>query len=106
MIDVSPEQRELLEEILGRYVPGVEVRVFGSRATGRAKPHSDLDLALMTEAPLSWAILGELEDALAESELPFRVDIVDWARASREFRAVVDRQSEPLLRRDAPGPRC
>ena len=33
-------------------------------------------------------MLSALEEALAESDLPFRVDIVDLNRASPEFRRV------------------
>jgi predicted nucleotidyltransferase len=98
VIDVAPEQLALLERILDRYVPGIAVRVFGSRVTGRAKPHSDLDLALVAGAPLPWSTLAELEDALAESDLPFRVDLVEWARASETFRAAIDRRHEELKR--------
>jgi type I restriction enzyme S subunit len=38
-----------------------------------------------------------IEDAFAESDLPFRVDVVDWARASEEFRAIIRRDHVPVV---------
>ena len=89
MLDVTHEELATIEEILNAHVPGLRVWAFGSRVAGRRKPHSDLDLAIITEMPLPLAKLGMLEDAFAESDLPFRVDIIDWARTSEEFRALV-----------------
>ncbi len=36
-----------------QYVPGKEVQALGSRIDGTAKSYSDLDLAIMTEQPLT-----------------------------------------------------
>ena len=51
-IDISPGQWNIVHDILQRHVPGHEVWAFGSRARRRAKPYSDLDLAIITQAPL------------------------------------------------------
>ena len=82
MIDVSPDQLRLVRSILSVHVAGIEVRAFRSRVDGSAKPHSDLDLAVMTEKPLSPRIAALLREAFSESDLPFRVDIIDWAEIS------------------------
>ena len=76
--------------ILERVVPGRQVWAFGSRVTGRAKKFSDLDLAVLGEAPLPLGIMGELAEAFSESDLPWKVDVVDWATASERFRGVVE----------------
>ena len=72
-------------------MPDREVLVFGSRATGNAKEYSDLDLAIMGEEPLSLRVVSALEEALGESDLPFKVDIVEWARIDEGFRGIVRR---------------
>lgn len=76
-------------QILQLHVPELEVRVFGSRAKGTAKPYSDLDLALMTQAPLTLAQLALLNEAFDESSLPFKVDLVDWAATSAGFQGLI-----------------
>jgi len=81
-----------VKAILRAHLPGIEVRAFGSRVTGTARKTSDLDLALMTEAPLDLDRLGALRDALSESDLPFKVDLVDWARTGEDFRQHISKR--------------
>jgi predicted nucleotidyltransferase len=69
--------------------------VFGSRAEGTARRYSDIDLGLAGE-PLSFDQLGRLSEALEESELPYRVDVVNLAETSREFRALALARAVPL----------
>jgi predicted nucleotidyltransferase len=96
-IDASPEALTFVRETLARHVPEREVRVMGSRVTGRAKPFSDLDLVVMGDAPLDLAARGRLRDAFDDSSLPFRVDIIEWATASESFRRLIDAQALPLV---------
>ena len=63
---------------------------FGSRAKRNAKPYSDLDLALITRQPLSLDQLASITDAFATSDLPIRVDLVDWASTSEAFRKLIE----------------
>lgn len=67
----------------------MEVWAFGSRARGTAKPYSDLDLALISRAPLSLQRLADITSAFEESDLTIRVDVVDWATCSPSFRDVI-----------------
>lgn len=94
MIDIRHDQLEIVKAILKRQVPNAEVRAFGSRVTGTAKNHSDLDLVIVGEGPLDFRTKALLEEAFEESDLPFRVDIVDWATVSDSFRNIIERQYE------------
>ena len=76
-IDLSPSQQALVRQLIDGVLPGAQVAVFGSRATGRARPYSDLDLLLLYPPRLSWAQRADLRDAFEASELPFRVDLVE-----------------------------
>ena len=73
---------QILHTVLAKHTasePPLQAWVFGSRATGRARPFSDLDL-LITEPPsLSWRERADLRDAFEASDLPFRVDVVEAA---------------------------
>ena len=95
-IDLRPDHAKIVHEIIARYLPaGVSVRVFGSRAKWTAKPHSDLDLALKGKEPLPRSLLGDLAEAFSESDLPFRVDVVDWLdRRHAELTAMLRRAPE------------
>ena len=85
-IDIGPADLETVQRILRKYVPEMEVRAFGSRVSWTARETSDLDLTLITDEPFSIARMAELKAAFTESNLPFRVDIVDWASTSEAFR--------------------
>ena len=91
-LDLTAPDLDEVKAILRAHVPDIEVRAFGSRVAGTARKTSDLDLALMTEAPLDLDLLGTLRDALSESDLPFRVDLVDWARTGEDFRRVISQR--------------
>jgi type I restriction enzyme S subunit len=91
-LDLKPEHADLVRKILaGRLPAGVSARVFGSRAKGKAKPYSDLDLALKGDENLSFALLVDVMEAFSESELPFKVDVLDWRAVAPGFQEVIDR---------------
>ena len=91
-LDLTPEQKSIVLDILRTHVPRHEVWVFGSRMKGTSKPYSDLDLAIITQQPLSLDILAELTDAFSSSDLPWKVDIVDWATTQDTFRRIIKAQ--------------
>lgn len=88
-MDLKSEHLKMIRDILATHVPGVEVRLFGSRATGPAKPHSDLDLALVWVGKIDFGTMAQLKDAFSESDLPFRVDVLDWNDIDDEFRGII-----------------
>lgn len=75
-----------VKHILRSHLPHARVCVFGSRATGRARPFSDLDLLVLQPAALDWQTRVNLVDAFEASELPFRVDVVESARLAPGMR--------------------
>ena len=96
MIDLPPTHLDTLRSILAQHVPECEVRVFGSRVNGRAKPYSDIDLALVGPARLGGDQLRRLKEALEESDLPMRVDVLDWAGITSGFQQVIARKYEVI----------
>ena len=90
MLDLEPRHLVEMRRILKLHVGGLEVRAFGSRVRGGAKPHSDLDLAVMTNDPLPMKVKVRLESALAESDLPFKVDVLYWDETSDTFRRLIE----------------
>jgi type I restriction enzyme S subunit len=96
MINLRPDHLALVQKILAQYAPGCEVRAFGSRVRGTVKDHSDLDLALVGAGPLKLEHLSRLQEAFEESDLPFRVDVLDWNAVSEEFRGLIEQQYDIL----------
>ncbi len=91
LIDIRPDHWAIVRDILQKHVLQCEVWAFGSRAKWNAKEYSDLDLAVITGQPLSLSASAALADDFSESDLPFKVDVVDWATTSASFREVIER---------------
>ena len=82
-VDLNPNHLATVKDILADHVPECEVRAFGSRTTWTARDYSDLDLAVVGEGPVDWRTLGRLKEALEESDLPMRVDVLDGTPSPR-----------------------
>ena len=105
MIDVSDDEMSIIVATLRQCALGGEVWAFGSRYEGSAcsndaAHYSDLDLAIVTadKRPLSMMELAKIQEAFDESELPYRVDILDYWGIQSEFRAVIDGGHEVIFR--------
>lgn len=90
-IDIHPDHWDIVRGILQKHVPQYEVWAFGSRAKWTAKPYSDLDLAVITDQPLPLKTSANLSDDFSESDLPWKVDVVDWATTRTPFRRIIER---------------
>ena len=96
MIDLAPESLAIVRRLLAAQLPECQVRAFGSRVTGNAKPYSDLDLVLLGPARLPLGRLAAVREAFAESDLPIRVDVIDWHSISENFRNIIAAKFEIL----------
>ncbi len=88
--DDLAQVRRVVVDKLGGFP--ARIFLFGSRARGDARRASDIDIALEAETPLPIELLSEIRDALDESEILPRVDVVDLVRASAEFRRRVHQE--------------
>ncbi len=91
-IDVPPRDLEIICRILTSHLSEYDVYAFGSRTTGKARNTSDLDLVVMTSKPLDPLRRAETKEAFSESDLSFKVDLVDWADTSEDFRKLIEEQ--------------
>ena len=105
-LHLRPEHRRILEALLREHLPGVEVWAYGSRVTGRSHDGSDLDLVLrgpgLEEIPISR--LGDFEEAVRESTIPFLVEARDWARLPERFHQEIERDYVVMNDSSAPEP--
>jgi predicted nucleotidyltransferase len=90
-IDIDASQWAIVHDILRRHVPEFDVFAFGSRAKRTAKPYSDLDIVVISHTVLPLSLMSALAEAFSLSDLPWKVDIVDWATTSDTFRTIIKR---------------
>ena len=96
-IDIRPDHLAMVQDVLRAHLPdGAQAWVFGSRATWTTKDSSDLDLAVQANGKIAPRVMGELEDAFRESDLPYTVDVVDLAAVDGRFKEVVESQKVSL----------
>lgn len=90
---LTARHREMLRALLQLHIPTAEVWAYGSRVNGDCHEASDLDLVVRNPAAPDEEMSGlaDLKDALVESNLPIRVDVVDWARIPESFRREIER---------------
>ena len=79
-IELRTSDLELVLKIIVDTIPDLEVWAFGSRVHRRKlKTFSDLDLVVFTQQG-QLLDLGILRENLADSDLPFTVDVSCWAQ--------------------------
>ncbi len=96
-LDLREDHAAILRNVLRSYLPAdARAYVFGSRARGGARRYSDLDLALEWDRPLGMDVIGQIAEALSDSDLPFKVDIVDLSVVEPAFRRRIAADCVPL----------
>lgn len=86
-----------VRRLVGAALQGHRAKVwlFGSQARGDAGVRSDIDVAVLPLEELPPGVLSGLREALEESTVPQRVDLVDLRDASPALKARVE--AEGLL---------
>lgn len=67
----------------------INIYLFGSRATQKARSRSDVDIGLLSGKPIDDKIMTELKNHIEESSIPYKVDVVDLSRVNKDFRKKV-----------------
>ena len=89
-IQTSHAEWLIIQTILQQRVPNAEVWAFGSRIPPHTpKRFSDLDVVVVGQQPLSLSLSADINDAFDESDLPWKVDVLDWQTISESFQQVI-----------------
>ncbi len=95
-IEIAPEETKVVLSILRARIPDRPVWAFGSRVNGKARRRSDLDLAVGGPEPLPLRTRAELADDFDQSNLPYRVDLVDLNEITPDFRQRIEADLIPV----------
>ena len=96
-IDLEPRLLHQVRVILKEHVPECEVWAFGSRVGSGTKRFSDLDLAVVSTTALPTRRLALLANAFEESDLPIKVDLVDWQSTALAFQQRIAEHHEIIF---------
>jgi uncharacterized protein len=86
-IDLTKDELKVILKILENRQDAV---VFGSRTKGKSKKFSDLDICLKDSIKGSEYEL--LKEAFEESNLPFKVDLIEYDMISPFFKDLIDKE--------------
>jgi restriction endonuclease S subunit/predicted nucleotidyltransferase len=98
-LDIRADHLDMVKRILSNQLhTDYHVWVYGSRATWQAKDHSDLDLAIAQKngEKTPYPTLAALETDFEESDLPWKVDVVDWHSLNTDFKQAIQQQRVSL----------
>lgn len=85
MISLEKKHYDVLKSILNQ--AGVKFYVFGSRTKTKHKKFSDIDLCYMESIPRK--VLTKIKMELSDSNIPYKIDIVDWNQCDQEFQDLI-----------------
>ena len=94
MIDAKKEDLEFITKIINKHVDNCEIRVFGSRVKGNSKRYSDIDICIVAASEIGWKTLCIIKEEFAGSELPYRVDVIDWNGVGDNFKRIISEKYE------------
>ena len=83
---------EIIQRILKNYP--YHFYAFGSRVKNKAKRFSDLDLCYKESIPDK--VIIQLEEKFEESDLPFKVDLLDWNHCAKDFQTLIEHDLKPI----------
>lgn len=92
MIYLEEHHAQIIKDILSKHP--YKFYVFGSRAKGTHRKLSDLDLCYYDNIP--FRELRKLEEAFQDSDLPFKVDIVNFNACSDSFKELIEKETIPF----------
>lgn len=83
---IDEESKRKIIAVIAALLPEAAIYLFGSRARGTHSQWSDIDIALDTGRKISRYEIGELMSMFEASNMPYKVQIVDFHSVSDDMR--------------------
>lgn len=98
-LNLNPNDLTQVKAILKQHAPKAVVWAYGSRVNGNSHDASDLDLVIRNpDSPQKpQGNLASLKQAFIDSDLPFLVDIMDWAYLPECYRTEIEKKHLVLI---------
>ncbi len=92
MIYTKIKYLQIIKDIVNKYP--FKVYAFGSRVKGSHHDLSDLDLCIFGD--VSTLTKNNINEDFENSELPFKVDIVEWNKIDDNFQTLIEDDFEEI----------
>lgn len=90
MFGLEERHLDFIKETLKKYIPNPNAKfyIFGSRAKGKHREYSDVDIAIDCQ-DLTGSVKSKLEIEFENSTFPYEVDIVDLNDIKESFKNLI-----------------
>lgn len=86
---------ETIQRILASHFAGMEVWAHGARVSGvDLTPETELELVVIADKLLSFETMTAAEKAFVDAKLPFRVDLMDWAKLPESLQKQIKKEHD------------
>ena len=92
-MDIEKRHLNIVRKIL-KQANSASFYAFGSRASNKAKPFSDLDICYRGE--ISRDLLLKMKSEFYESNLPYKVDLVAYSKLPEGFLQEIDQNMQEI----------
>ena len=89
---IKSKYKSAIIKVIRKYLPDCNIYLFGSRATGKAKEYSDIDIALDNFSVIDRRFLRKITDELEDTNIPLEIDVVDIYVSSDDLRAKIKKE--------------
>lgn len=90
---ITETEKQFVIRTIQAIFPTAKIYAFGSRIRGDAQRYSDLDIAVGGEEELDLARVAQVAEIFAQSNLPYKVDLVDFASLDEDFKKIIRKTS-------------
>ena len=96
----SEKLKEEILSIISKYLDlkKYDVFFFGSRVEGKGDKHSDIDIGIEGLKEISGGIMAQIQEDIDNLLILYKIEIVDFKKASLDFKKVALQYTEPILR--------
>ncbi len=89
---IDEKTKNKIIAVISALMPEVKIYLFGSRARGTNGPLADIDIALDGGKKLPMADVGEINDMFKESNIMYRIEILDLYSVTDLMRSEIQRE--------------
>jgi len=88
---IDKQTKQKIIALISALIPNAKIYLFGSRARGTHASRSDIDIALDAGQELKPVAVGEVIDVLAGTDIPYKIEVVDFHSVSEEMKkSIID----------------
>lgn len=84
----SEIKNKIITVITSELGSNVGIFLFGSRSQNKNKTFSDFDIGIIDSIPIERPKMAKIREALEESTIPYKIDLVDFHSVSPTFKAI------------------